>query len=46
MIGRAGDHADTADIEAFNTPGFFSELRERSTEKMDRQATEAGHPTA
>jgi hypothetical protein len=36
----------STDIEVFNTPGFFSKLRERVTEKMDRQATEAGYPTA
>ena len=40
--GPVGD----TDIEVFNTPEFFAELRRRITEKMDRQATEAGYPTA
>ena len=34
------------DIEVFNTPEFFFELRRQVTEKMDRQAMEAGFPTA
>jgi aldehyde:ferredoxin oxidoreductase len=33
-------------LEVFNTPEFFSELRERVIEKLDRQAAEAGFPTA
>ena len=32
-------------IEVFNTPEFFTELRERVTEKLDRDAAEAGFPT-
>lgn len=36
----------STDIEVFNTPEFFAELRDRVTEKMDRQAVEAGFPTA
>lgn len=36
----------STDIEVFNTPEFFSELRDRVTQKMDRQAAEAGFPTA
>jgi aldehyde:ferredoxin oxidoreductase len=33
-------------LEVFNTPEFFAELRERVIEKLDRQAAEAGFPTA
>ncbi|MEA3503534.1 MAG: aldehyde ferredoxin oxidoreductase C-terminal domain-containing protein [Actinomycetota bacterium] len=33
-------------FDVFNTPEFFSELRERVMEKMDQQATAAGFPTA
>ncbi len=36
----------STDIDVFNTPEFFAELRERVTEKMDRQAIDAGFPTA
>jgi aldehyde:ferredoxin oxidoreductase len=36
----------SSNIEVFNTPEFFSELRERVTEKLDRKAAEAGFPTA
>jgi aldehyde:ferredoxin oxidoreductase len=36
----------TSNIEVFNTPEFFSELRERVTEKLDREAAEAGFSTA
>ena len=32
----------SADIEVFNTPEFFAELRTRVMEKMDRQAIAAG----
>ena len=35
-----------ADIEVFNTPEFFSELRDRVTEKLESEAAEAGFPTA
>ncbi len=35
----------SSNIEVFNTPGFFEELRRRVTEKMDRQAMEAGFST-
>ncbi len=35
-----------ANIEVFNTAEFFSELRDRVTEKLDREAAEAGFPTA
>jgi aldehyde:ferredoxin oxidoreductase len=38
-MGSSGD-------EVFNTPEFFTELRERVTEKMDRRAIDAGFPTA
>ena len=35
-----------ADIEVFNTPEFFSELRDRVTEKLESEAAEVGFPTA
>lgn len=35
-----------AEIEVFNTPEFFNHVRVRVTEKLDREAAEAGFPTA
>ena len=40
--GPVGD----TDIEVFNTPEFFAELRERITRKLDGLAIEAGFPIA
>jgi aldehyde:ferredoxin oxidoreductase len=40
--GRIGN----TDIEVFNTPEFFAELRDRVIEKLDGLAEEAGFPTA
>ncbi len=40
--GPVGD----ADIEVFNTPEFFTELRRRVTEDLDRRVAEAGFPIA
>jgi hypothetical protein len=33
------------DIEVFNTPEFFSEVRSGVIERMERRAAEAGFPT-
>ncbi|MEA3511329.1 MAG: aldehyde ferredoxin oxidoreductase C-terminal domain-containing protein, partial [Actinomycetota bacterium] len=36
----------SAEIEVFNTPEFFGQLRSRVTEKLDREAAEAGFASA
>lgn len=46
LPAEAHDPMGSSDLEPFNTREFFEELRRRVTERMDREAAEAGFPSA